>query len=88
MFITLCNKRDSAKISCTKKYAQSLVYYKTPLHLHKALKFLKYKKGDFPVAERLTKNVLSFPHHQHLTQKEIIKVAENIKNFYKNENSI
>ena len=88
MFITLCNKRDRLQKFLAQKSIQSLVYYKTPLHLHKALKFLKYKKGDFPVAERLTKNVLSFPHHQHLTQKEIIKVAENIKNFYKNENSI
>ena len=83
MFITLCNKRDRLQKFLAQKSIQSLVYYKTPLHLHKALKFLKYKKGDFPVAERLTKNVLSFPHHQHLTQKEIIKVAENIKNFIK-----
>ena len=46
------------------------MYYNTPLHLHKGVRYLGYKKGDFPVAERLSKKVLAFPHHQHLTKKK------------------
>ena len=58
--------------------------------LSSTLKFLGYKKGDFPVAEKLVKKVLAFPHHQHLTKNEIIKVANTINNFYKKkyENSL
>ncbi len=90
MFITLCQRRDELQKFLLKNNIQSLVYYKTPLHFHKALKFLGYKKGDFPVAEKLVKKVLAFPHHQHLTKNEIIKVANTINNFYKKkyENSL
>jgi len=84
MFITLSENRDRLQKYLLKHGIQSLVYYKTPLHLHKATKFLGYKKGDFPVAEKLVKKVLSFPHHQNLNEKEIKFVAKKINNFYEN----
>ena len=83
MFITLCKSRDNLQKYLKKFKIQSLVYYKTPLHLHKATKFLGYKKGDFPIAEKITKEVLSFPHHQHLKINEITYVCNKINNFYK-----
>ena len=60
MFITLCDKRDKLQKYLKKFNIQSLVYYKTPLHLHKATKYLGYKKGDFPNAEKIASQVLSF----------------------------
>ena len=83
MFITLCEKRDELQNYLKKFNIQSLIYYNTPLHLHKATKFLGYKKGDFPVAEKLSKKVLSFPHHQHLKKSEIKFVSNKINNFYR-----
>ena len=82
MFITLCEERDKLQKYLNKFNIQSLVYYKTPLHLHTATKFLGYKKGDFPNAEKCTQKVLSFPHHQYLKRKEIEFVAKKINNFY------
>ena len=82
MFITLCDKRDKLQKYLKKFNIQSLVYYKTPLHLHKATKYLGYKKGDFPNAERIASQVLSFPHHQHLKKSEIEFVCKKINNFY------
>ena len=82
MFITLCDKRDKLQKYLKKFNIQSLVYYKTPLHMHKATKYLGYKKGDFPKAERIASRVLSFPHHQHLKKSEIKFVCKKINNFY------
>lgn len=82
MFITLCEKRDQLQKYLKKFNIQSLIYYKTPLHLHKATKFLGYSKGDFPNAENITTKVLSFPHHQHLSRKEIEFVCKKINYFY------
>jgi len=82
MFITFCEKRDKLQKYLAKFNIQSLIYYKTPLHLHKATKFLGYKKGDFPNAEKFAKKVLSFPHHQYLKRKEIEFVSKKISNFY------
>ena len=83
MFITLCENRDQLQKYLKKYDIQSLIYYGTPLHLHKATKFLGYKKGDFPNAEKFTKQVLSFPFHQHLKEKEIKFVCQKINDFYK-----
>jgi len=82
MFITLCEKRDKLQKYLAKNNIQSLIYYKTPLHMHPSTKFLGYKKGDFPVAEKIATKVLALPHHQHLTNKEIKKVCSSIENFY------
>ena len=39
--------------------------------------------GEFANAEKIVKQVLSFPFHQHLKEKEIKYVCEKINNFYK-----
>ena len=83
MFITFCEKRDLLQKYLNKFNIQTLVYYKMPLHLHKATRFLGYKRGDFPKAEKLLKKVLSFPHHQHLKKNEIKFVSKKINDFYK-----
>ncbi len=52
----------------------SAVYYPVPLHLQKAYLDPRYKEGDFPVTELLSKSVISLPIHTELTpkiQKEI-----------------
>lgn len=52
----------------------SAVYYPVPLHMQKAYLDPRYKEGDFPVTEMLSKSVISLPIHTELTpeiQKEI-----------------
>ena len=83
MFVTLCEKRDKLQKYLERFGIQARVYYKTPLHLYKANKHLKYKRGDLPKAEEFSKKVLSLPYHQHLTKKEINFVCKKINDFYK-----
>ena len=82
MMVSLCQNRDKLQKYLSVKNVQSLVYYGTPLHLHPASLKLGYKKGDFKNAEKLTNLVLSFPHHQYLTEKEIRFISNQINNFY------
>ncbi len=37
------------------------IHYPKPLHLQKAFEYLGYKEGDFPVAEKVSKEILSLP---------------------------
>ena len=37
------------------------IHYPKPLHLQKAFENLRYKKGDFPVAEKISDEILSLP---------------------------
>ncbi len=82
MFVALAKERDKLQKYLKKFSIQSLLYYPTPLHLHKSMKYLGYKRGDLLNAEKITNNVISFPHHQHLSEKQIKFVSEKINKFY------
>src|SRR3546814_18125556 len=52
MFLVQAEDRDALQAHLAEKGVQSLVYYGTPLHLHKAAeRWGRYEHGDFPVAE-------------------------------------
>jgi dTDP-4-amino-4,6-dideoxygalactose transaminase len=63
---------DRAKVIEKMKAAEIpvMVYYPIPLHLQKAFENLGYKKGDFPVAEKLSECVISLPIHTELTEEQ------------------
>lgn len=74
-------KRDELVVHLKNNGVGCSVYYPKPLHLFNHLGKLGYKKGDFPVSERLSRQVVSLPVHPHLTQEDlncIIKVFEEI----------
>ena len=82
MFITQADQRDKLKDYLQSHDIESLVYYGTPLHLHKAAARFGLKKGDLPVAEAQCEKVLALPHHQNLTDDQITYVAEKVNAFY------
>jgi dTDP-4-amino-4,6-dideoxygalactose transaminase len=82
MFITQAERRDQLQAHLQQKGIQSLVYYGTPLHLHKAAARLGYKRGDFPKAEHQADRVLALPHHQNLSEDQIGYVADAVNAFY------
>ena len=82
MFIALSDKRNKLQKYLSRFNIQSLLYYPTALHLHNSMKFLGYKKGDLPNAETIANQVISFPHHQHLTKKQIKFVCSKINKFF------
>jgi len=84
MLLALCDKRDQLKEYLDSYNIQTLIYYGTPLHLHKASKILDYKKGNFPNSEYAAQKVLALPHHQGLNTDKIKYVCEKINKFYSN----
>ncbi|MGB0571037.1 MAG: DegT/DnrJ/EryC1/StrS family aminotransferase [Alphaproteobacteria bacterium] len=82
MFITQAERRDALKAHLAENGVESLIYYGTPLHLHKAAQQFGYRKGDMPEAERQCERVLALPHHQHLTEDQVAYVAEHVNSFY------
>ena len=76
------NKRDDLKGFLTRKDIGSKVYYPLPLHLQKCFGSLDYKKGDLPVSEKASLEVLSLPIFPELTDDEIKYVCDSIKSFF------
>ncbi|MNL68477.1 DegT/DnrJ/EryC1/StrS aminotransferase family protein [compost metagenome] len=59
-----------------------MVYYPIPVHLQEAYKVHGYKSGDFPVAEKLCQEVISFPIHTEMKNEVQDYIVENIKSFF------
>ncbi len=55
------------------------IYYQQPLHLQPCFDYLGYKKGDFPIAETASEQVLSLPIYPGLTDTEQEQIAEVIQ---------
>jgi len=70
--------REELIESLNKNFINTGVYYPKPLHLHEHFEKFGYKKGDFPVAEKLSGEVLSLPVHPHLSEEEIELIISSI----------
>lgn len=81
-FTIKTNRRDELKHFLEEKGIQSVVYYPLPIHKQKLYQELGYK--DFlPVAEKLSKEVLSLPVHPNLTKEDLSLIVESIREFFK-----
>lgn len=69
-------KRDELQARFNQTGIPTMVYYVKPMHLLDAMGYLKYREGEFPVAEESAKSVLSLPFYPYLdcdTQSPILK---------------
>ncbi|MFV0592199.1 MAG: DegT/DnrJ/EryC1/StrS family aminotransferase [Draconibacterium sp.] len=76
------NTRDELQAYLKTKEIPTMVYYPKPLHLQEAYDFFGYKKGDFPVSEKMCETVLSLPMHTELDEAQLEYIVRNIKEFY------
>jgi dTDP-4-amino-4,6-dideoxygalactose transaminase len=57
------------------------IHYPIPLHLQKAYASMQYRVGDFPVTEKVAKEIVSLPMFPQLTNEEQARVVEEILSF-------
>jgi dTDP-4-amino-4,6-dideoxygalactose transaminase len=57
------------------------VHYPIPVHLQEAYRSLGHGVGDFPIAEQMAQEFISLPMYPELTQVQIERVAEQVKDF-------
>ncbi|EKD94633.1 MAG: cell wall biogenesis regulatory protein [uncultured bacterium] len=50
------------------------IYYPMPLHLQPAYKYLGYKKRDFPVTEKICREIFSIPLYPELSKSQIDQI--------------
>lgn len=82
LYVISATKRDDLQSFLKERGIFTGIHYPIPVHLQKAMEFLGYKKGDFPVTEKVTSEILSLPMFAELEDEQIQVVVEAIKAFY------
>jgi dTDP-4-amino-4,6-dideoxygalactose transaminase len=57
------------------------IHYPVPLHLQKAYGSLNYRRGDFPVVEKIAAEILSLPMFPQLTTEQQARVVKEVVHF-------
>ena len=73
--------RDELKAYLLENGVGSEIHYPIPPHLSEAYEHLGYHEGDFPIAEKAAREVLSLPMFNGMTDEEITCVIETINRF-------
>ena len=80
-FVVHCSIRDELQKYLQEKEIGTMIHYPIPPHLSEAYEYLGYKKGDFPIAEKYSNEVLSLPMYNGMTQEEQRQVVDAINSF-------
>ncbi|OFY68995.1 MAG: transcriptional regulator [Bacteroidetes bacterium RBG_13_42_15] len=76
--------RDGLRNYLKENQIPSMVYYPLPFHLQKAFLDMNWREGDFPVAEEISKSVLSLPMHTELDEEQLAFITHHVIHFINN----
>jgi dTDP-4-amino-4,6-dideoxygalactose transaminase len=82
LYVITTPERDRLQQFLQENGIASGLHYPVPLHFQKCFEHLGYKKGDFPVAEKLADECLSLPMFPDLSTEQIEYTGEKIKHFF------
>ncbi len=82
LYVIRTRKREALLAHLTAKGVGAGIHYPVPIHLHGAYAGLGFKKGDFPVAEQLSQEILSLPMFPELSKPQLHYVTDQLKSFF------
>lgn len=79
LYVIRARNRDKLQKHLKTHGISTGIHYPIPLHLQPAYVHLNHKKGDFPITEKYSEEILSLPMFAELTEDEIGYVVKKIK---------
>lgn len=83
LFQVRTDRRDALLRHLRERGVDAVVRYPTPIHLQPAFADLGWRRGEFPVAERLADELLCLPIRPDLTLAETEYVADCVRAFFR-----
>lgn len=83
LYVIRAKNRDGLMDYLKKNEIETAIHYPTPLPLLPAYHYLGKTNIDFPVSDKLAKEILSLPMYPELNEEKIVYIADSIKAFYK-----
>ncbi len=87
LYVIRTRERDRLAAYLGQRGIETGVHYGQPLHLQPAFRWLGYRRGDFPQAERAAREVLSLPLHPFLPERDVDVIAAEIARFFQRNRS-
>lgn len=82
LFVIRTARREALQAHLAARDIGTQIHYPTPPHLSGAYRDAGWKRGDFPLAERLANEVLSLPIGPHHTAEQIDYVCSAVRSFF------
>ncbi|MBI4641836.1 MAG: DegT/DnrJ/EryC1/StrS family aminotransferase [Candidatus Tectomicrobia bacterium] len=81
LYVVRSPQRDALAHHLKARGIATGIHYPIPIHLQNAYQELRYRPGDFPIAESYAQTVLSLPMYPELRTDQIQYIAESIREF-------
>ncbi|MFQ7575295.1 MAG: DegT/DnrJ/EryC1/StrS family aminotransferase [Lachnospira sp.] len=81
VFVIRCDRRDELEKYLNDKGIGTVKHYPIPMHMQKAYESLNIPEGSLPIAEEISRTVLSIPMYYNMTDEEISYVIDAVNNF-------
>jgi dTDP-4-amino-4,6-dideoxygalactose transaminase len=81
LYVVRAQDRDKLQKQLGEAGIGTGIHYPIPLHQQKAYRGLYYQEGDFPVAEKVAKEILSLPMYPGLGYEQQCEIAEKLLSF-------
>ena len=76
--VSRLENRDEVQAKLKEQGIPTAVHYPMPLHLQEAFKYLNHKKGNFPLSEKISDEIMSLPMNPYVTDEEIEYIGSHI----------
>lgn len=81
VFVIRCDRRDELEKYLKDNGIGTVKHYPVPMHLQKAYEELHIQEGELPIAEEISKTVLSIPMYYGMTDEEVEYVIDSLNKF-------
>lgn len=81
VFVIRCDRRDELEKYLKDNGIGTVKHYPVPMHLQKAYENLHIQEGELPIAEEISKTVLSIPMYYGMTDEEVAYVIDSLNRF-------
>ncbi len=82
VYVIAAERRDELQEYLSENGVPSIIHYPIPIHLQPAFGYLGHKKGDFPVTEELSEQILSLPIYPEMPEEHVEYVGARVREFF------
>jgi dTDP-4-amino-4,6-dideoxygalactose transaminase len=79
LYVVLHRERDRIRKALEARGISTSLHYPIPVHLQKAYRHLRYRVGDFPVAERIARECMTLPLYPEMTAHQQDRVIDALR---------